>query len=113
MSSPTSLHHPLEETGRVGNSVCDDTIRQWMEDEGLRLRKIRKDLAGGSHPDRNAQFERIATLIDEYEILGNPYFSVDTKAKEHLGQLLPCWPSSLQSTVLKHSITTFPVGLTA
>jgi hypothetical protein len=58
-----------------------------MEDEGLRLRKIRKDLAGGSHPDRNAQFERIATLIDEYESLGNPYFSVDTKAKEHLGQL--------------------------
>jgi hypothetical protein len=58
-----------------------------MDDEGLRLRKIRKDLAGGSHPDRNARFERIAALIDEYEGLGNPYFSVDTKAKEHLGKL--------------------------
>ena len=82
--SPTILSKRLD---ALGTPVCDDTIRQWMEDEGLRLRKIRKDLAGGSHSDRDAQFERIATLIDEYESLGNPYFSVDTKAKEHLGQL--------------------------
>jgi len=82
--SPTILSIKLE---TLGTPVCEDTIRQWMDEEGLRLRKIRKDLAGGSHPDRNAQFERIAVLIDEYAGLGNPYFSVDTKAKEHLGQL--------------------------
>ncbi|MBP89290.1 MAG: transposase [Planctomycetaceae bacterium] len=82
--SPTILSKKLN---ALGTPVCDDTIRQWMDEQNLRLRKIRKDLAGGSHPDRNAQFERIAALVDQYEGLGNPYFSVDTKAKEHLGQL--------------------------
>ena len=82
--SPTILSKKLE---ALGTPVCDDTIRQWMDEENLRLRKIRKDLAGGSSPNRNAQFERIAALIDQYEVQGNPYFSVDTKAKEHLGKL--------------------------
>lgn len=67
--------------------VSDDLIRQWMEEQDLRLRKIRKVLPGGESPDRDAQFQRIAQLIEEYESAGNPYFSVDTKAKEFLGQL--------------------------
>lgn len=71
----------------MGTPVSDTTIREWMPSIGLRLRKIHKDLAGGSSPDRNAQFERIGKLIAEYTTVGNPWFSVDTKAKEHLGQL--------------------------
>lgn len=67
--------------------MSDETIRQWMDAQGLRLRKIRKVLPGGSSADRDAQFVRIAELIDEYQASGNPYFSVDTKAKEHLGKL--------------------------
>ncbi len=67
--------------------VSDQTIRRWMDDKGLRLRKIRKVLAGGSSPDRNMQFERIADQIDQYQAAGNPCFSVDTKAKERLGKL--------------------------
>ena len=39
------------------------------------------------HPDRDAQFQRIAALKAEYFALGNPVLSLDTKAKEHLGQL--------------------------
>ena len=58
-----------------------------MDAANYRLRKIRKDIAGGSHPDRNAQFENIAELIGDYEADGNPWFSMDTKAKEHLGHL--------------------------
>jgi hypothetical protein len=30
---------------------------------------------------------RIAALIEQYESEGNPWFSIDTKAKEHLGKL--------------------------
>ena len=67
--------------------VSHETIRQWMNDQKLRLRKISKAIPGGSSPDRDAQFTRIAELIDEYQVAGNPYFSVDTKAKEHLGKL--------------------------
>jgi DDE family transposase len=72
---------------KMGTPVCAEVIRHWMEEHDLRLRKIAKDLAGGHSPDRDAQFERIAALIAAYEEAGNPYFSIDTKAKEHLGKL--------------------------
>ena len=71
----------------MGTPVSDTTIREWMPSIGLRLRKIQKDLAGGSSPDRNTQFEKIGELIAEYTAVGNPWLSVDTKAKEHLGHL--------------------------
>jgi hypothetical protein len=72
---------------KMGTPVCAEVIRHWMDEQDLRLRKIAKDLAGGHSPDRDTQFERIAALIAEYEAAGNPYFSIDTKAKEHLGKL--------------------------
>ena len=64
-----------------------DAINTWLDDAGIRFRQIRKDVAGGEHPDRNAQFERISELMSVYESDGNPWFSIDTKAKEHLGML--------------------------
>src|SRR4030095_6927765 len=45
------------------------------------------DLSGGHSPDRDTQFERIAALIAAYQEAGNPSFSIDTTAKEHLGKL--------------------------
>lgn len=82
--TPTQLETQLDD---LGTPACDDTIRVWMEEHQLRLRKIRKTKAGGQSPDRNAQFENIARWIDEYQQNGNPYFSVDTKAKEFQGEL--------------------------
>jgi len=82
--SPTILSSTM---AKLGTPVCAEVIRHWMEEQDLRLRKIAKDLAGGHSPDRDTQFERIAALIAEYERAGNPYFSIDTKAKEHLGKL--------------------------
>lgn len=58
-----------------------------MDEHGLRLRKIRKVKAGGQSEGRDAQFQIIAQLIENYRQAGNPYFSVDTKAKEFQGQL--------------------------
>jgi len=71
----------------MGTPVCGDTIRNWMDEHKLRLRKIAKVVAGGSSDDRDAQFVNIAGFINQYEAVGNPYFSVDSKAKEHLGNL--------------------------
>ena len=82
--TPTRLEEELE---AMQTPVSDDVIRQWMEEQGLRLRKIHKVLAGGTSPDRDAQFLNIARLIEQYQSAGNPYFSIDTKAKEFLGQL--------------------------
>lgn len=82
--TPTRME---QELAAMNTPVSDDLIRRWMDEHNLRLRKIRKDLAGGRSPDRNAQFQNIAALIDEYKAAGNPYFSIDTKAKEFLGEL--------------------------
>lgn len=71
----------------LGTPVSPPVVRAWLEDQGLRLHKIEKTLAGGESPDRDAQFQRIAALKAEYLDAGNPVFSIDTKAKEHLGQL--------------------------
>ena len=71
----------------MGTPVSPPVIREWLDDHGLKLRKIAKDLAGGHSPDRDAQFLRIAALKAEFAEAGNPVFSIDTKAKEHLGQL--------------------------
>lgn len=72
---------------KMGTPVSPAVVREWLEDQGLARHKIEKTLAGGASPDRNAQFERIAELKAEYRDGGNPVFSIDTKAKEHLGQL--------------------------
>ena len=76
-----------EQLDAMGTPVGRDAIATWLHDAGIRHRQIRKDLAGGEHPDRDAQFCRISELIDDYENQRNPWFSVDTKAKEHLGKL--------------------------
>lgn len=82
--SPTTLSEKLK---LMGTPASDETIRQWMDDQGLRLRSISKVISPSSSSDRNSQFERIAELINQYQADGNPYFSLDTKAKEFLGKL--------------------------
>jgi hypothetical protein len=82
--SPRNLAVRLD---AMGTPIGRDAIATWLDATGIRRRQIRKDIAGGEHPDRNAQFERIAELIEQYELAGNPWFSIDTKAKEHLGKL--------------------------
>jgi hypothetical protein len=71
----------------LGTSVSPPVVQDWMEEQGLARHKIEKVLAGGRSPDRDAQFLRIAELKAEYFAAGNPVFSLDSKAKEHLGQL--------------------------
>ena len=71
----------------MGTPVSPPVIQNWMEEQKLRRHKIKKVLAGGHSPDRDTQFRRIAELKAEYIAASNPMFSLDTKAKEHLGQL--------------------------
>jgi len=71
----------------MGTPVCAETVANWLDAAGVRLRKISKTVAGGESADREEQFDHIAGLIDRYEATGNPWFSIDTKAKEHLGRL--------------------------
>jgi hypothetical protein len=52
----------------------------------VKLKALKKKAAGG-HVNRNAQFERIKELRQDYETACNPIISVDTKKKELLGNL--------------------------
>jgi hypothetical protein len=71
----------------MGTPVSPPVVQDWMEEQELARHKIKKVLAGGQSPDRDQQFQRIAQLKTAYFAAGNPVFSIDTKAKEHLGQL--------------------------
>ncbi len=80
--TPTRLEQELL---ALGTPTGDDAIRQWLDDQDLRLRKIAKVKPGGESPDRDTQFVNIAQLINQYSETGNPVFSVDTKSKELQG----------------------------
>jgi hypothetical protein len=52
---------------------------------GYRLQSVRKSREGSAHPDRNAQFEYIATMVKRFQKHNQPVISVDTKKKELVG----------------------------
>ncbi len=82
--SPRTL---AEKVTDMGTPVSPHTIDAWLDELGMGLRKIQKTMAVGESPDRDAQFRRIEELMSLYWNRGNPVFSIDTKAKEHLGFL--------------------------
>lgn len=82
--SPQQISAKMDE---LGTPVSPTTVENFLDDIGLSRRKIEKSLAGGESPDRETQFQRIFELQIEYWDAENPIFSVDTKAKEHLGKL--------------------------
>ena len=91
--SPTLLASTM---AKLGTPVCAEGMRHWMAAQALRLRKLAQDLAGGHSPDRDTQCERIAALSAAYERAGHPSFSIDPKAKAHLGKL--CRAGRVRST---------------
>lgn len=52
---------------------------------GYSLQSTRKIREGGKHPDRDRQFQHIATTVAQYQTQGDPVISVDTKKKELVG----------------------------
>lgn len=61
-------------------------VRQLLKKHDYRRRKAQKKCTMKQDiPHRNEQFENIARLTAEYEAVGNPILSMDTKKKEHLG----------------------------
>jgi hypothetical protein len=80
--SQRHLAKALEEQGyKVSHTVVGHLLR----DMGFSLQANAKTREGGSHPDRNAQFEHINALVQEFQSEGQPAISVDTKKKELVG----------------------------
>jgi hypothetical protein len=95
-------------------------VKQLFKKHGYVKRKARKTKAmGPRHPDRNAQFQNIARLKQEYLEAGQPVVSMDTKKKELLGDFYRDGKLYTQETigVLDHDFPSaasgvvFPHGL--
>ncbi|MEM9942036.1 MAG: ISAzo13 family transposase, partial [Planctomycetota bacterium] len=69
----------------LGTPVSKNVVRRLLWNEGYRRRKPQKKRTMGQHADRNAQFENIAQLKQQYLDAGLPVISIDTKKKEMLG----------------------------
>jgi transposase len=101
-------HHtagdPMDEKVRWTNLTPGEIVEALREDHGIKVSKyvVRKLLRKhnyrrrkaqkrrslkGDIKDRNAQFENIEKLRAEFTAAGNPIVSMDTKKKEHIGNL--------------------------
>jgi len=69
----------------LGAPASKNIVSRLLWEHGYRRRKPQKKRTMGQHADRNAQFEKIAELKQEYLDAGLPVISIDTKKKELLG----------------------------
>ena len=81
--SATAIAEALSELR--GEQVSAYTAKQLLNQEGYGQRQAQKSQTMGEHPDRDAQFQSIATRVKEYRDSPNPILSIDTKKKELLG----------------------------
>jgi transposase len=68
-----------------GFQLSHTKVGQLLKGLGYRLQSPRKRYEGVSHPDCNAQFEYINSLVKAFQGWGQPVISVDTKKKELIG----------------------------
>jgi transposase len=68
-----------------GHTVSHETVAKLLRGLGYSLQANRKTLEGASHPDRDAQFRHINTVVAGAQAAGQPAISVDTKKKELIG----------------------------
>ena len=80
-----SLRALSSRLAELGTPAGRRTIRRLLRTLNVGRRTARKKKTMGHHPDRNAQFENIARLRQEYQAAGDPVISIDTKKKELLG----------------------------
>jgi DDE family transposase len=81
-----STSNLAEELTRQGHGVSPRTVGRLLSADGYSLQSNRKTKEGGSHPDRNAQFEHINRTVKAFQHRGQPVISVDTKKKELIGE---------------------------
>jgi hypothetical protein len=68
-----------------GTPVSVHIVEQLLEEHDYRRRQAQKDLPMGTSQDRDAQFQNIARLKQQFLDDGDPILSIDTKKRELLG----------------------------
>ena len=74
-----------QELAERGHEVSQRSVCDLLAQLDYRLQSTRKTREGSHHPDRDAQFQHIATMAAQYQAAGDPVISVDTKKKELIG----------------------------
>lgn len=68
-----------------GHYVSAKTVYTLLRSMNYSLQSNRKTREGKDHPDRDAQFEHIATTVAQFQQKQYPVISIDTKKKELVG----------------------------
>jgi len=84
--SSKSVRKVMQSLRDKGYNISHETVRSSMKSMGYSLQSNKKTQEGGTHPDRNAQFEHINGLAKEFLSSGDPVISVDCKKKELIGE---------------------------
>jgi len=80
-----STHKLAEELQARGHKITAPVIGRMLHEMDYSLQANQKTREGLSHPDRNAQFLHINTLVRRFQRNGYPVVSVDAKKKELVG----------------------------
>lgn len=87
-----------------GYNVSHKLVGELLKDLGYSLQSNRKTDEGGSHEDRDAQFEHINKIATTFLAANHPVISVDCKKKEVLGNIKNAgqdWLPSKEPTQVK------------
>ena len=80
-----SVRRLAAELQAKGHKVSQQWVSKLLHQADYSLQGARKTHEGGTHPDRDAQFEHIAMRVRHFQSRGQPVISVDAKKKEWVG----------------------------
>lgn len=80
-----SVRKLAKELQRMGHQVSHELVSELLHALGYSLQANRKTREGGTHPDRDAQFEHLNAQAEAFLAAGEPVVSVDAKKKELVG----------------------------
>ena len=81
-----SVRHLASELTAQGYRIGRQKVADLLHELGYSLQANCKTKEGGTHPDRNTQFEYINTQVQIFQQYGQPVVSVDAKKKELVGE---------------------------
>jgi hypothetical protein len=109
-----STRRLADELMQQDHPVSPRTVAALLRATGYSLQANRKTREGGSHPDRNAQFEYINASVTRFLRRGQPAISVDTKKKELIGDFKnggrEWWPADEPEEVRVHDFLDKKLG---
>jgi len=96
----------------MGTPASPKVVQQLLDQHDIGQRKALKSEPMGQHQDRDAQFQNIAALKQQYLDSPNPILSIDTKKRELLGNFFRSGTLYTQqaASVFDHDFPSFASG---